>query len=184
MKQLVLFSVMCLSTLFAQAQVMTSETINQVYATVSAENDDAFVYNGECDDNGRMTTMTIYKKVALSKDRAELTPVCLYQYDYTSDGLLKSRVNYVWQKNDWQCTSRHDFTLEGNNYTTAYSRWNKKRSDFDPVAEQLVYILLPDNSVCQVSYYQRKRYHDTLKLAWQVPVKNAVYNSDAYLTQK
>ncbi len=184
MKQLVLFSVMCLSTLFAQAQVMTSETINQVYATVSEENSSEFVYNGDRDQKGRLTVMTVYKKDNAGDGSVELMPVCHYLYDYTTDGLLKSCTNYVWRKSDWQCTGRHDFTLEGSNYTTAYSRWNKEHADFDPVAEQLVYVLLPDSSICQVSYYQRERHHDALKLAWRVPVENAVYNSDVFLTQK
>ncbi len=184
MKQLVVFSVMCLSTLFAKAQVMTSETVNDVYASVIAEDKARFAYNGEFDDNGRMTGMTVYQKDSYRDGQECLNPVCQYEYDYTTDGLLKSRVKYVWHRDQWQCCGRHDYTLEGNIYTAAYSRWDKKSADFAAATEKIVYTLLPDNSTCHISFYQSKHHHDTLQLAWQIPVTTATDVTDYLLTQK
>jgi len=184
MKQLVVFSVMCLSTLFAKAQVMTSETVNNVYAALSTADKSEFAYNGECDDSGRMTAMTIYKKDVYSDKREYLVPAIQHRYEYTADGLLKSRISYVWHQDVWQCACRRDFNLNGSNYAITYSRWNKKHADFDPIAEQFVYILLPDNSIHQVSFYQREHNGDSLQLAWQVPVENIVNDAKLFLTQK
>ncbi len=184
MKQLVLISVMCLSTMFAKAQVMTSETISNVYSSIAAEDKDKFAYNGEYDDNGRITEMTVYKKKSSRNGQEGLKPYCQYQYEYTSDGLLNARTKYVWRKNQWQCFGRHEYMLKRGYYVASYSRWNKKASGFDAPVEKIVYTLLPDNSISQISYYHCKRNHDTLQLAWQMPVLNSSYYKDVFLTQK
>ncbi len=184
MKQLVLISMMCLSTMFAKAQVMTSETISNVYSSIAAEDNDKFVYNGDYDDKGNMTEMTVYQKESNRSGQETMKPVCHYEYKYTADGLLESRIKYVWKKNQWQCIGRHDYSLDGNIYTAAYSRWNKKSSDFDTAVEKITYSLMPDNSISQISYYQCKRQHDTLQLAWQMPVINSMNNAAYDLTQK
>lgn len=184
MKQLVLISVMCLSTLFAKAQVMTSETVNNIYASISGDEKAKFAYNGEYDDNGKMMTMTVYQKEYYRNGQEGLKPVCRYQYEYDKDNLLKNRIKYVWKKDQWQCIGRHEYTLSTGYYIASYSRWNKKTSDFDAPVEKLVYTLLPDNSICQINYYHCKRHHDELLLAWQMPVINSPYYNDLFLTQK
>jgi len=183
MKQLVLFSVMCLSTLSTKAQVMTSETVNNVYASVSTEDKGKFAYNGEYDDNGRLTTMTVYKKEVGRNGLVTLKPAFYYEYAYTSDGLLESRVKYVWHKDEWQRMGRYDYTLTAADYTTTYSRWSNKQDDFT-AAEKMVYTLLPDSTTTYISYYQCKHMGDSLQLTWQLPVVYQAEQHNHYLTQK
>ncbi len=183
MKQLVLFSVMCLSTLFAKAQVMTSETINNVYASISAEDKGKYAYNGEYDDNGRLTSMTVYKKEVCRNGLVNLKPSCHYEYAYTSDGMLASRVKYVWGQNAWQCLGRHDYRLTAGIYTATYSRWSNRQADFT-AAEKMEYTLLSDSTTAYISYYKREHHGDSLLLAWQLPIVYQTEQHNHYITQK
>jgi len=185
MKQLVLFLVMCLSSIFAKAQVMTSESINQVYASISTDDKSQFAYNGEYDDNGRMTTMTVYKKKIRLNGEEDLYPVCQYQFEYNSDGLLKNRTKYLWRKDEWRCASRYEYMLSSQLYTITYRPWNKKNAGFDAVAERTEYTLLPDSTICYINYYQRKRNQENLQLVQHLPITyNNINYTDRFLTKK
>ncbi len=183
MKQLFLFSMMWLSTMFAQAQVVTSEVVSKTYATMIAENDGEFFYNGEFDDKGVMTAKTVYNSSRTRKGQVRLEPVFYYTYEYSADGLLKSRTKYMWHDGQWRCASRYDYSLAEQQYTVSYSRWNKKMQHFDAVTEKMVYALLPDTTIRQISFYQRDGDHDSLQLAWQLPV-TYLSNDHHFLTQK
>ena len=74
-------------------------------------------------------------------------PICGYQYAYTADGLLSSRTKSVWRKGGWQQFGRHDYTLAENTYTVEFSRWNRKKSDYDLPVGRMTYTLLPDESI-------------------------------------
>jgi len=182
MKQLVLSAMMCLTTLFAQAQVMTSATIDKVYATVAVDSSSEYFYNASYDDNGRITTMTVYEEWPGQRGVTRLDPVCQYHYDYAVDGLLTSRTTYLWKKGEWKCAAQHTYTLTTDSYIASYSRWNRKSGAFDQATEQIVYSLLPNETVSHVSYYQRDRHSDDLLLSWQMPVEDM--SSDMLLTQK
>ncbi len=184
MKRFILFSVMCFSAIMAQAQVITSKSINKIYVSMIEDNNNAFAYNGDYDDLGRMTSLTVYTKETDRKGRVYLTPAYRYLYEYDSNGLLTSRVNHVWQHNEWRCLGRHDYSLKDEVYTATYSRWNKKLSSFDAVAEKMDYTLLPDSSASYISYYHREHNRDSLYLTWQMPVINFAQQSDRLLTRK
>ena len=184
MKKFMISSMMCLMALTSNAQVMTSATVDKVYNTVSQATDAAFVYNADRDADGNIATMVVYQEKTLRKGDFTLKPIYRYQYTYAADGMLTSRTKYVWHKNQWQCAGRHNYSLDGGCYTATYSRWNKKKAQFDEPVGQITYTLLPDESIASVACYSRERGHADLQLEWQAPVESHTLNMDYYLTQK
>ncbi len=177
-------SMMCLMALTSNAQVMTSATVDKVYNTVSQTPDAEFVYNADRDADGNIAEMVVYQEQPQRKGSFTMKPVHRYQYTYAADGMLTSRTKYVWHKNQWQCAGRHNYSLDGGCYTATYSRWNKKKAQFDMPVGQITYTLLPDASVAHVVCYTRQRSKTDMQLEWQASVESHTMNMDHYLTQK
>ena len=157
MKNFVFATLMCVAAISAKAQVITSEIVNHTYETVTNQTDGKYVYNAEREGND-ITTMYVYKVVVNSKDMVLLTPYLKYDYTYTPDGLLTSREVSRWmvEKDDWMRTSRFDYALTNDSYSTAYSRFNYWTNSFDQPIEKMEYSLVPDENVNVVNYYHRK----------------------------
>ena len=184
MKKFMISSMMCLMALTSNAQVMTSATVDKVYNTVSQATDAEFVYNADRDADGNIAEMVVYQEQPQRKGNFTLKPVCRYQYTYAADGMLTSRTKYVWRKNQWQCAGRHSYSLDAGFYTATYSRWNKKKADFDEPVGKITYTLMPDESIASVACYSRERGHADLQLEWQAPVEKRTLYTDHYLTLK
>ncbi len=170
MKKLALSAMMCLVAMTTNAQVITSEIVNNAYQSVATASDSKFAYNVECDDNNYITTMNVFNKTVLQNGDIELKPSCRYEYDYAADGMLLSRTKYVWQNEGWQCVGQLQFTLTDDLYTVEYSRWNQNTTSFDPASEMMTYTLMPDNTAFNVSYSHRNHNAKSYRLAWQVSV--------------
>lgn len=171
MKKLLISSMLCLMTIASEAQVMTAATVNKVYNKAIADCKNEFFYNTELDDNNQITAMYVYKNKGKNKDNASLRPFCLYRYEYTADGLLTKRTMYVWRHNNWHCKGCHQYSLDNATYQIAYSRWNKKKGDFNEPMGKMTYQLLPDETVNSIACYQRHRENAPMKLEWQVSVE-------------
>ena len=155
MKKLAFAILMCVAAMSAKAQVLTSKTVNNVYETVSNQTEGNFVYNAERNGND-ITTMYVYQKAG-SKSNVSLTPHMKYEYQYTTDGTLASRVSYRWIDDEWKCMGRHDYNLVFGKYIAEYSRYNNTLGTFDQPIDKMVYSLMPDDSVNYVSNYHRDR---------------------------
>ena len=184
MKKFMISSMMCLMALTSNAQVMTSATVDKIFDTVSQANDAEFVYNADRDADGNIATMVVYQEQTLRKGNFTLKPIYRYQYTYAADGKLTSRTKFVWNKNQWLCAGRHNYSLDGGLYIATYSRWNKKKAQFDEPVGQITYTLLPDESIASVACYSRERGHADLQLEWQAPVEKGTLYTDHYLTLK
>lgn len=184
MKKLMICSMMCLMTLVAKAQVQTSATVQKVYESVTTEEDNGFAYNAECDSDGRIISMEVYRKKPQRKGGVTLAPVCRYLFAYTSDGLLSSRIKYVWRSKTWRCFARHDYTLTDHLYSVDYSRWNRKKNAFGDITGKMTYTLLPDDTVETIACYYRHHKNAPLELAWQTEVVSEFVGQDYYLTKK
>lgn len=184
MKKIMICSMMCLMTMFAKAQVLTSATIQKVFESVTMEEDNGFSYNAERDNEGRITAMEVYRKKANREGDVVLTPALRYLYTYTGDGLLSSRTKYVWHGNSWRCFSRHDYSLKDHLYSVDYSRWNKKKGDFSQLIGRMTYTLQPDQTVETVACYYRHNRKGSLELAWQTEIVPPSVGMDYYLTRK
>ena len=132
------------SALSAHAQVLTSETINNVYEKMTHQSKSDFVFNAEWTDKD-ITTMYIYKKSTDINGVLTLKPHLKYEYSYAEDGTLISRVAYRWTDNQnlWVCTGRHEYTLFADTYYAEYSRYNHTTNSFDEPVDKMVYILNP-----------------------------------------
>ena len=169
---------MCVAAMSAKAQVLTSETVNNVYEEVSNKDKSDFVFNAERTGND-ITTMYVYKK-DYYKDMVTLKPQKKYEYTYASDGTLTSKTTYCYTDNQtWECDSRYDYILSGNKYYTEYSRFNKKSNSFDQPTEKMIYSLMPDKNISNVSCYHRDRNSDAYQM-----VNNVVVNSQSMLIAK
>ena len=184
MKKFMISSMMCLMALTSNAQVMTSATVDKIFDTVSQANDAEFVYNVDRDADGKIATMVVYQEQPQRKGNFTLKPIYRYQYNYAADGMLTSRTKYVWRKNQWQCAGRHSYSLDAGFYTATYSRWNKKKADFDEPVGKITYTLMPDESIASVACYTRQRSKTDLQLEWQAPVEKRTLYTDHYLTLK
>lgn len=154
MKKLVFATLMCVATMSADAQVLTSETVNNVYEKVSNQSDGDYAYNIE--KTGKdITAMYVYKKNCSRKGMMTLKPHLKYEYTYAADGTLTSRVAYNWVEGSWVCASRHDYTLTNGKYNAEFSRYNPTANSFDQPVDKMVYSLMPDDSVNNVSCYHR-----------------------------
>ncbi|MBR5655968.1 MAG: DUF3836 domain-containing protein [Prevotella sp.] len=171
MKKLVFATLMCVAAMSAKAQVLTSETVNNVYETVSNKTDGKFAFNVE--RTGRdIHTMYVFKKAADSKGAANLTPYLKYEYSYATDGMLNSRVAYLWMdgQDSWMCTGRYDYYLDFDKYFAEYSRYNHTTENFDLPVDKMVYTLLPDNSINYVSNYHRDKPTSRFQLVSEMTV--------------
>ena len=159
MKKFMICSMMCLMALTSNAQVMTSATVDKIFDTVSQASDAEFVYNADRDADGKIATMVVYQEQPQRKGNFTLKPIYRYQYNYAADGMLTSRTKYVWRKNQWQCAGRHSYSLDAGFYTATYSRWNKKKADFDEPVGKITHTLMPDESIEAHVYLHRIHRH-------------------------
>lgn len=173
MKKLVFATLMCVAAMSTKAQVLTSETVNNVYETVSNQPDSRFVYNVERSGSD-ITTMYVYKKAADNKGIETLKPQVKYQYTYAPDSTLSSRVAYRWNDSQasWSCTGRLDYSLFPGRYIAEYSRYNLAAGTFDEPVDMMVYTLIPDSTINFVSSYHRDRPTSRFLLISQVEVND------------
>ena len=171
MKKLVFATLMCVAAMSANAQVLTSKTVSNVYEQVSNQTDGDFAYNAER-TAGDITTMYVYQKVYNRKGEVSLRPHLKYAYDYAADGTLTCRVTYRWSNNlhDWVSAARYDYTLDYGSYRAEYSRYNHQTDSFDQPVERMVYILFPNDMVNYVSCYHRNRPAAPFQLVYETPV--------------
>ena len=159
MKQLVFATLMCMAAMSAKAQVLTSETVNHIYSeAVSNKTNSEFCFDADRNGND-ITAMYVYQKAHDRKGNVMLTPHLKYAYDYASDGKLNSRVTYRWNEcqNDWECSSRYDYTLTDEVYYAEYSRYNHQTNSFEQPTDMMVYTLYSDDSINHVASYHRDR---------------------------
>jgi len=183
-KMMILLMTMCLTALATEAQVMTSETVTKVYEKAKTARGGEFAYNAAYDDEGRIVATDVYRKRPLRKGDVRLVPTCRYEYAYAADGLLSSRVMYVWRSDEWRLAGRHDYRLAEATYTVTYSRWNRKAGAYDQPLGMMTYSLLPDESVYSVACYYRHHREGAMELEWQTPVEPQAAGADYYLTKK
>ena len=182
MKKLFVCSMMCLMAMASEAQVITSATVNKVYEEVSADTSNGFVYNAEYDDNGCIIAQDVYRNVPCGKSDLNLIPTLRYHYAYHADGTLASRIKFEWRGGKWQCYGKLDYTLSDGRYTVEYSRWNRKKSDFDLPCGQMTYTLLANDEVTSVACYYRHHKNSPLELAWTTTVEHQPADIDYYLS--
>ena len=182
MKKLMICSMMCLTVLASKAQVLTSVTVNKVYENAVKESGDGFAYETERNGNDNITTMYVYQKKTRGKGAVDLKPVCRYQYVYAANGLLSSCTKSVWRKGGWQLFGRHAYMLTDNTYIVEFSRWNKKKTDYDLPLGRMTYTLLPNESTESIACYSRQGKNGSLELEWQMvtecqPINMAMLHS-------
>ena len=163
MKKLVFAIMMCVTAMGANAQVLTSETVNNVYENVTNQTDGDFAFNAEMTGKD-ITTMYVYKKNNNRKGMTLLKPYMKYDYTYAADGTLTSRVAYRWNEGNWAYAARYDYNLDGGKYTAEYSLFNSVANRFDEPLEKMVYTMMPDDSVNYVSCYHRNNYSSRYQL--------------------
>lgn len=163
MKKLVFAIMMCVTAMGANAQVLTSETVNNVYENVTNQTDGDFAFNAEMTGKD-ITTMYVYKKDNSRKGMTLLKPYMKYDYTYAADGTLTSRVAYRWNEGNWAYAARYDYILDGGKYTADYSLFNPVANRFDEPLEKMVYTMMPDDSVNYVSCYHRNNYSSRYQL--------------------
>ena len=156
MKQLVIAIIMFLAALSAKAQVITSETIKNVHNEMMLTVENDYVYNVEY-TGSNITTKYVYEKEFADKDIFLLKPYLKYDYTYAADGTLASKVTYNWNDclNNWTCAARHDYTVDSAKYSVEYSRYNPITECFDQPTDKMVYSLMPNDGVSNVSSYHR-----------------------------
>ena len=157
MKQLVFAIITAIiGVLNANAQVLTKETVNNLFDKMAYQSNSDFVFNAERTDSD-ITTMFVYQKNFDRKGTMTLKPHLKYDYSYDADGTLTSHITYHWLEgqNDWVCSGRHDYTLDGGIYFAEYSRYNHAAQRFDEPVDKMVYLLMPFDAVNCVSYYHR-----------------------------
>lgn len=171
MKKLVFATMMCLAAMSAHAQVLTSETVNNVYETVTNQTDCDFAYHAEWTGKD-ITAMYVHQKAKDKKGEVNLKPHLKYAYTYASDGTLKSRVTYRWnsRQHDWVIAARHDYALTDGMYCADYSRYNHKADCFDLPTDRMVYTLEPNDSINYISCYHRDRPTAPFELVSQTAV--------------
>jgi hypothetical protein len=176
MKKLVFAIMMCVSAMSANAQVLTSETVNKVYEDVSNNSKGEYYYNAERKGNN-ISTMYVYMNTGSRKGDVVLKPHRKYEYDYAADGTLKSRVTYRWNASErnWECASRHDYTLASNSYFAEYSRYNHQKQCFDQPVDKMVYSLHDKDSVNHVICYHRDRPSDLYRMISDTAVNESLY---------
>ena len=181
MKKIIIAIIIAIaSAMGANAQVLTSETIKNVYETVSHQQKSDFVFNAEWTDKD-ITTMYIYKKVSDRNGILMLKPHLKYEYAYVADGTLTSRVAYRQSDSqEWMCTGRHDYTLDNGLYFAEYSRYNRSTNSFDEPMEKMVYMLAPNDGVEYVGCYQR----ELPTAPYQIVSETAIAHQSLLLAEK
>lgn len=156
MKKLVFATMMCIAAMSANAQVLNTETVKNVYDTVTHQAKGDYAFNAEWSNNN-ITTMYVYKK-EYGNGLVTLKPHMKYDYTYAADGTLTSRVASRWTDSqyNWALASRHDYNLSNGKYAIEYSRYNHVAESFDQPVEMMVYMMQPDDSVNYISFYQRQ----------------------------
>ena len=184
MKKLFFATVMCLATLATKAQVLTAETISDVYEQAMNGTEGDFAYNVERNADGRIATAFVYERRWGRRGAVSLKPRYQYDYAYDADGLLLSRTTRRWHQGQWVCTGRLDYTTTTGAYSVEYSRWNPRKGSFDEPLDKTTYTLLPDTSVNHVYTYHRAAGSQPYQLAWLVAVNNLPLLRDELLTQQ
>ena len=87
MKKLVFATLMCVAAMRAKAQVLTSETVNNVYKEMTNKSKSDYAYNAERTGND-ITAMYVYKQVKGAKGDVTLKPHRKYEYKYAADGTV------------------------------------------------------------------------------------------------
>jgi len=156
MKQLVFATLMCLASMNANAQVLTSETVKNSYETVTNKPESDFLYNVDYTGDD-ITTMYVYQKSADGKDIL-LTPYRKHDYTYASDGTLTSKVTSQWDDthNRWTIASHYIYSLDNDTYSIEYSHYNTKTQRFEQPVEKMVYTVQPTSDVHNISHYRRQ----------------------------
>ena len=96
MKQLVFAIITAIiGVLNANAQVLTKETVNNLFDKMVYQSNSDFVFNAERTDSD-ITTMFVYQKNFDRKGTMTLKPHLKYDYSYDADGTLTSRIAYHW----------------------------------------------------------------------------------------
>lgn len=176
MKKLVFAILMCVAAMSAKAQVLTSETVNNVYEDVSNKSNSELAFNAM--KTGKdITAMFVYKKELGSKGMLTLKPHRKHEYAYAADGMLTSRTDYRWSdsQKDWICAARYDYSLANGEYCTEYSRYNQATNSFEKPVEKMVYSLMPYDGVDFISYYLRNNPASNYQLVSETLVKNVQY---------
>ena len=181
MKKIIIAIIIAIaSAMSSNAQVLTSETIKNVYETVSHQQKSDFVFNAEWTAND-ITTVYIYKKVTDRNGILMLKPHLKYEYAYAADGTLTSRVAYRQSDSqDWMCTGRHDYTLDNGLYFAEYSRYNRSTNSFDEPVEKMVYMLAPNDGVDYVGCYHR----ELPTAPYQIVSETAIAHQSLLLAEK
>ena len=181
MKKLVFATLMCVAAMSAKAQVLTSETVNNVYKEMTNKSKSDYAYNAERTGND-ITAMYVYKQVKGAKGDVTLKPHRKYEYKYAADGTVSSKVTYLWneEENAWNCAARHDYSLTYSTYRAEYSRYNNLKKDFEKPMDRMVYTLIPGDSVNYVSCYHR----DHPKAQMQLVSETAVTGTSNFLAKK
>ena len=175
MKKLFFAAMMCVAAMSANAQVLTSETVKNVYENVSNQADGDFCFNAEQMGND-ITTMFVYQKQSNRKGDVTLKPHLKYEYDYAANGTLNSRVTYRWNdmKRDYEYSARYDYTLDNDNYYAEYSRYNSLKGCFDQPVDKMVYTLSPIDNISHVVCYHRDRPSDSFQKISDTAVNDLV----------
>lgn len=181
MKKIIIAIIIAIaSAMSSNAQVLTSETIKNVYETVSHQQKSDFVFNAKWTAND-IITMYIYKKVSDRNGILMLKPHLKYEYAYAADGTLTSRVAYRQSDcQDWMCTGRHDYTLDNGLYFAEYSRYNRSTNSFDEPVEKMVYMLAPNDGVDYVGCYHR----ELPTAPYQIVSETAIAHQSLLLAEK
>jgi hypothetical protein len=171
MKNVVFAIMMCVVAMSTKAQVITSKIVNNVYETVCNQTDGDFAFNAEMTGND-ITTMFVYKIVRGNKGMETLKPFLKYDYSYTADGTLTSRVASRWMdgQNEWTYVLRYDYTLDNDKYLVEYSRYNHAANRFEQPVDKMVYSLVLDDCVNYVSCYHRDSPTSLFQLVSEMPV--------------
>ena len=167
MKKLFFATMMCIAAMSAKAQVLTSETVKNVYENVSTKADSKFAYNADYTGQD-ITTMYVYRMRGGHRDLLTLTPLMKHEYTYAADGKLTSKVTYRWDDcmNIWKNTARYDYSLVNDKYSVEYSRYNPTTKCFDQPVDKMVYSLLPYNN--NVSSYHRENPSSQFQLVSEI----------------
>ena len=157
MKQLLIAILMCITAIAGKAQVLTSETVKNGYETVVNMPESDFAFNADYTGDD-IATMYVYEKIVDRKDMVLLTPHRKYEYTYSADGMLTSKVTFQWDDMNyrWTIASRHDYILNNDTYSIEYSHYNKNANSFEQPVDKMVYTLQPYSDIHNISHYRRQ----------------------------
>ena len=176
MKKLAILSLMCLTSILMQAQVLTSKTISSIYDKVTTDGDPAFAYNADFAADGTIEAMYVYQR---RKDI--LKPLYQYQYTYTDEGLLQSRTTLCWRNGQWRTVYKLDYSLLADSYTVDYSRYSRRAHSFEAPVDRMVFQLLPNEQTSCVSFLHREPGNADFHITAHVTVSPFATHGDALL---